>query len=64
MTAPAIEIDADEQIRRQRVEARDPYDWSDYWDVWAAQEEELLATVPSDEVADIIFQPNICPAHQ
>lgn len=57
-------IDVDADVRRQRVEARDPYDWSDYWDVWAAQENALLAEMPSDKVSDIIFQPYICPTHQ
>lgn len=65
-------IEVDENIRRKRVEERDPYDWSDYWQVWARQEEELLAEFPSDREADIIVQQRpetsslreVCPARQ
>lgn len=47
-------LEAPERVRRARVCARDSYDWSEYWDAWAAQEAELLAECPSHLNADIV----------
>lgn len=57
-------IEVEDEVRRQRVEARDPYDWSEFWDVWAAQEDALLAECPSNELADVNIRPDTAPARQ
>lgn len=45
----AVWCEASEEVRRQRVAARDPYNWEAYWQVWANQETELLErTAPAD----------------
>ncbi|QTG74632.1 uridine kinase family protein [Trueperella pecoris] len=44
-------LEADAELRLKRVRARDPYDWSEHWPGWAAQEEALLAEFPSNEKA-------------
>lgn len=49
-------IEAPEAVRRERVRARDPYDWSAHWDTWARQEEALLAQFPSNARNDLILR--------
>ncbi|WP_160149021.1 AAA family ATPase [Arcanobacterium ihumii] len=34
-------IEAPEELRLSRVQNRDDYDWSEFWQVWADQESEL-----------------------
>ncbi len=49
-------LEAPQTVRRARVRARDPYDWSGYWEVWARQEENLLRDFPSHLRNDFILQ--------
>ncbi|WP_182354833.1 hypothetical protein [Flaviflexus huanghaiensis] len=52
----SIWIDADEKLRATRVASRDPYDWSEHWDEWARQEQELLLRWDARANADVRFQ--------
>lgn len=48
-------IEAPADVRRARVAARDPYDWSAYWETWAAQEDALLAAWDARANADFVL---------
>jgi len=47
-------LEAPEDQRRERALARDGATYEPWWDVWAAQEEEYLASDHTPEVADLI----------
>lgn len=47
-------LEAPEDQRRERALARDGATYEPWWDVWAAQEEEYLASDHTREVADLI----------
>lgn len=49
-------LEAPASVRRERVRTRDPYDWSEYWEVWAHQEEALLKEFPSHRRNDVILR--------
>ncbi|MDO5025797.1 MAG: hypothetical protein Q4E03_04700 [Trueperella sp.] len=51
-----IWLDAPAAVRKERVRRRDSYDWSAQWEQWAAQESQLLAQYPSDQLADFKLQ--------
>ncbi|MFC5369435.1 hypothetical protein [Arcanobacterium bovis] len=46
-------IDADARVRQQRVQERDAYDWSEYWQVWADQETEIYQRFNVAQNADV-----------
>lgn len=51
-----IWVEAPAAIRRERVGERDSYDWSEHWEGWARQEDELLNHYPAHLRADIIWE--------
>lgn len=54
----SVWIDADRELRQRRVASRDPYDWSQHWDEWEAQELELLERHDSRKHADFRLTSN------
>ncbi|MBM7824339.1 para-aminobenzoate synthetase [Arcanobacterium pluranimalium] len=46
-------VEADARVRKQRVQARDSYDWSEYWQVWADQETAIYEHFNVTQIADI-----------
>lgn len=51
----SVWIDLPEEERRARVRKRDPYDWSEHWDEWAAQEKALLEVYDVAANADYVL---------
>lgn len=46
---------APEPVRRRRAMARDDGEWGHLWEVWAAQEESLLAERDAEELTDLVI---------
>ncbi len=49
-------VQADENERKKRVKQRDNYDWSNLWEMWAKQEQEILNIYHGDKKADFIIK--------
>lgn len=49
-------LDAPEAVRKQRALDRDGETFAPYWDMWAAQEEAMLARERTPERADLVLQ--------
>lgn len=51
----SVWIDVPEDERHARVRARDPYDWSEHWAEWKAQEEALVERFDVEASADYVL---------
>lgn len=49
-------LEAPEEVRRRRALARDQHTWVALWDVWEAQESELLAERDARAAADLVLR--------
>lgn len=52
----SVWLDVAEPIRRQRWQQRDGSKFDEYWPIWAAQEDEVLAQERPQELADYLLR--------